>query len=166
MGKPVEVKPYCECGGCGRMLLEQRVMEIIPPTEDEMRRGISGWKKSRYFFRPWGVQVLTRTKDILLPLPASTLDAGKIAPISVTECAHACSRECIDKVCATWRFDDKRTELRAFGKHRFFREGPDLFAFMVGEGAPPLLPSDAWIEAAPPPKPSEAWVEADEHTKH
>jgi len=135
---PIEVKPYCECGGCGRMLMEQRVMKLVPPTVDEERTGISGWKISRYFFRPWGVQVLTRTKD------AASAVVGKA--VTITECAYACSRPCIDKVCATWRLDIERLELRAFGKSRFFQEGPDRFAFLVGEGTPPAAPSDAWIE--------------------
>ncbi len=127
-----------ECAGCGRHLVRKLCVSFTPPTEEERRGGILGWKKIRYFFRPWAVTVVTRIKTTTYRMPTGEM------PIS--ECAHACSRSCLDKVLETWTYDAKNWELRGFGR-RMVKEGVrDVLAFVVGEGAPPAEPSDAWIE--------------------
>lgn len=141
MPEPIETKSYCQCGGCDRLLFEERIYSRVEPGP---HNGGVGSKESAYFARPFAVRVLTRTKTTTLPA-----DLGGDGIVQITEVAYACSSECLAIVFAMWRYDAKNLELRSLPRRvPPSAVGEDLVELMLGSSWPmPDYPSDEWIDA-------------------
>ncbi len=137
MGEP---KAAVMCAGCGRVLLERRVvgpwsgdLSVAPPQFTEYRA------------RPWAASVLSRTRLIgpenTIPLHEMPIDGPQV---QVREVPMVCSRPCLETIVATYAH---RTQFAEIHQPPDIKDGDDYLSHALGSVGPiPDAPSDDWID--------------------